>query len=78
MIWQLDSVSVRFAEVLAVDNASLEISSGELIVILGPSGCGKSTMLPGNCWTSNPGLGPGVDRRHRCGPHFCRINGASD
>lgn len=45
MIWELDSVSVRFAEVLAVDNASLEISSGELIVILGPSGCGKSTML---------------------------------
>ena len=45
MIWELDSVSVRFGEVQAVENASLEISSGELVVILGPSGCGKSTML---------------------------------
>ena len=45
MNWELDSVSVRFGNVSAVDNASLEISSGELVVILGPSGCGKSTML---------------------------------
>ncbi len=45
MIWELDSVSVRFGDVQAVDNASLEISSNELVVILGPSGCGKSTML---------------------------------
>lgn len=45
MSWELDSVSVRFGDVLAVDSASFEISSGELVVILGPSGCGKSTML---------------------------------
>ena len=45
MNWELDSVSVRFGEVQAVENASLEVSSGELVVILGPSGCGKSTML---------------------------------
>ncbi|MXW62393.1 MAG: ABC transporter ATP-binding protein [Acidimicrobiaceae bacterium] len=45
MIWELDAVSVRFGDVLAVDSASFEISSGELVVILGPSGCGKSTML---------------------------------
>ena len=45
MTWELDSVSVRFGEVQAVDNASLEISSGELVVVLGPSGCGKSTLL---------------------------------
>jgi multiple sugar transport system ATP-binding protein len=31
--------------VLAVDNATLTISSGEFMVLVGPSGCGKSTLL---------------------------------
>jgi len=30
---------------LAVDNCSLEIASGEFCVIVGPSGCGKTTLL---------------------------------
>ena len=29
----------------AVDQASLIVSSGELIVFVGPSGCGKSSLL---------------------------------
>ncbi|WP_227378734.1 ABC transporter ATP-binding protein [Haladaptatus halobius] len=32
-------------EVVAVDDASIEIKDGEFIVLVGPSGCGKSTTL---------------------------------
>jgi NitT/TauT family transport system ATP-binding protein len=31
--------------VMAVDNCSLEINSGEVCMIVGPSGCGKTTLL---------------------------------
>jgi multiple sugar transport system ATP-binding protein len=33
------------AEVNAVENANLEVESGEFMVFVGPSGCGKSTTL---------------------------------
>lgn len=35
----------RHGEVLACDDVNLEISQGELLVLLGPSGCGKTTTL---------------------------------
>lgn len=41
----LDHVSVRFGDFTAVDDATLEIASGEFFSFLGPSGCGKTTLL---------------------------------
>ena len=42
---KLDKVTKRFGNVVAVDNATLEIEDGELFTLLGPSGCGKTTTL---------------------------------
>jgi len=42
---ELERVSKRFGQVLAVDAVSLTIEPGELVTLLGPSGCGKTTTL---------------------------------
>jgi ABC-type Fe3+/spermidine/putrescine transport system ATPase subunit len=41
----LDSISMRYGDVTAVDELSLEVNRGELMTIIGPSGSGKSTIL---------------------------------
>jgi multiple sugar transport system ATP-binding protein len=46
----LTTLSIRnltkaYGHLIALENFSLEISSGEFMVLLGPSGCGKTTVL---------------------------------
>jgi len=41
----LQNVTKRFGNVIAVNQANLEIRDKEFIVLVGPSGCGKSTTL---------------------------------
>jgi spermidine/putrescine ABC transporter ATP-binding subunit len=41
----LEEVSCHYDAVVAVDQISLSIQSGQFLTLLGPSGCGKSTTL---------------------------------
>ena len=42
---ELDSVSKRFGDHVAVEDLRLSVAKGEFISLLGPSGCGKTTTL---------------------------------
>ncbi|MBO0900868.1 ABC transporter ATP-binding protein [Cellulomonas sp. zg-ZUI222] len=42
---RFDTVRKEYAGSVAVDDLTLEVREGELLVLVGPSGCGKSTTL---------------------------------
>jgi len=70
---RIDGVAKRFDAVQAVQGLSLDIASGELIVLLGPSGAGKTTTLRLVAGLERPDAGSvhigGVDIPGRRRPH---------
>ena len=42
---QIDRLTKKFGNFVALDSVSLEVYEGEFICFLGPSGCGKTTFL---------------------------------
>jgi ABC-2 type transport system ATP-binding protein len=42
---ELEGVSKRFGDVVAVDDVSLRVAAGEVVGFLGPNGAGKTTLL---------------------------------
>jgi len=42
---EIDHVTKRFADYVAVDDADFSVGAGEFFSMLGPSGCGKTTTL---------------------------------
>jgi multiple sugar transport system ATP-binding protein len=42
---QIENLTKRFGDIVAVEDFDLDIRDGEFLVLVGPSGCGKSTTL---------------------------------
>jgi len=54
---EVDSVTKRFEDVVAVDNLSMSVEKGELFGLLGPNGAGKSTLTKMISGVINPTSG---------------------
>ncbi|HKF76861.1 MAG TPA: ABC transporter ATP-binding protein [Candidatus Dormibacteraeota bacterium] len=76
VVVQLDHVGKRYGSVVALDDVSLTIESGEVVALLGPNGAGKTTAISLMLGLRRPtsgrarllGLSPtDVDARSRCG-----------
>jgi ABC-2 type transport system ATP-binding protein len=66
---EIKNVSKKFAEIIAVDDLSLEIEKGEMFALVGPDGAGKTTTIRMLCGITKPTSGSlsvlGFDVQHQ-------------
>jgi branched-chain amino acid transport system ATP-binding protein len=56
-ILTVDSISISFGGVRALDNVSTTFGAGEIVGIIGPNGAGKTTLLNVICGLTRPDTG---------------------
>ena len=74
----IDSVTVRFGGLTAVDGVSATLHTGELIGIIGPNGAGKTTFFNAISGVQPPTSGTlhcGADNLTGKGPHHYAAHG---
>jgi len=60
---QIVNLTKRFGGTTALEDFDLEVSDGEVLVLLGPSGCGKTTLLRSIAGMERPDSGGDSPRR---------------
>ncbi len=53
----VENLDIRYGSVLAVENVSFVVNTGEQLTLLGPSGCGKTTTLRAIAGLEKPSAG---------------------
>ena len=53
----VENLTVRYGDLVAVDNVSFEAPTGSVTVILGPNGAGKTTLISAICGITVPTSG---------------------
>lgn len=56
-VMQIQAVSARYGESLALDQISLDVQEGEIVGLIGPNGAGKSTLIKVLSGVKNPSSG---------------------
>jgi branched-chain amino acid transport system ATP-binding protein len=56
-VLSVSGITVSFGGITAVDDVSLEVSSGEVLGVIGPNGAGKTTLFNAICGFVQPSAG---------------------